>query len=151
MKLIPVALATVAVFLTSCGTPVLPEASLSSKEQILLNTNNQNRAEQGKAPFKASESLTELARKDAQRRVTENSGYVDQRGKTGYERMLTLSGRARQGEDFGKDLMAAWQRTPLQKQWLEDDYAAVGVGTATGSNGLETGVVLLGGFSGGGF
>ena len=150
-KFLSLALVSAAVFLTSCGTAVLPEASLTTEEKILLAAINQSRQEQGKTPFKASESLTNLARKDAQRRVTDGTGYIDQRSKTGYERMLTLSGRARKGDDFGKDLMAAWQKTPLQKQWLEDSYAAVGVGTATGSNGLETGVVLLGGFSGGGF
>ena len=138
------------VFLASCSTPVLPETALSAEERSLLTAINQSRQEQGKLPFEASESLTSLARQDAQRRVEAEGGYVNQRGKTGYERMLTLSGRSRKGEDFGKDLMSVRQQIPLQRQWVGDDYAGVGVGTATGTNGVETGVVLLGGFSGGG-
>jgi len=134
-------------FLISCSTPVLPETSLSVEERGLLTAINQSRQEQGKAPFEASESLTKLARQDAQRRAGVGQGYVNQREKTGYERMLTLSGKARQGEGFGEDLMHLWQQNPIQRRWLGDDYAGVGVGTATGANGLETGVVLLGGFS----
>lgn len=140
------ALLGAAALMTSCGTPVLPESSLSENERSLLSAINQSRQAHGKAPLEASKSLTDLARKDAQRRVGAGNDYEDQRGQTGYERLLTLSGRGRGGSELGSDLMAVWRKTPLQKQLLEGSFSGVGVGTATGANGLETGVVLLGGF-----
>ena len=64
------------------------------------------------SPLQASVSLTEIAREDAKRRASEGSGYVDNRKKTGYERMLTLSGRAKAGDAFGPTLLSYWDKSP---------------------------------------
>ncbi len=135
-------------FLISCGTRTLPLASLSESEQNLLTSINRYRAQEGKKALAPSAHLTEIARQDASRRLTADIGHVDHRQKTGYERMLTLSGRARSGESFGSQLMEFWQQQPLQRQWLQGSYSGVGVGTALSPTGLQTGVLLLGGFSG---
>lgn len=142
------ALVGVCLGLVSCGSAVMPDAELSPGERSLLSAINAYRTSEGEAPLQASVSLTELAREDAQRRATEGAGYVDNRSKTGYERMLTLAGKARGGEHFGSTLVDLWKRSPIQKQWLEGNYSGVGVGSATEANGVATGVVLLGGFSG---
>lgn len=137
------------VVLVSCGSAVLPESELSVEERSLLTALNDFRASEGQQPLQASASLTALAREDAQRRAKEGSGYIDNRTKTGYERMLTLAGKARAGDKFGATMLGFWQKSELQRQGLKGSYSGVGVGSATGSGGLETAVVLLGGFSGG--
>lgn len=142
------ALVGVCVGLVSCGSAVVPDAELSPEERSLLSAINDYRKSEGEKPLQASVGLTELAREDAQRRATQGAGYVDNRSKTGYERMLTLAGKARGGEQFGSTLVGFWQKSPIQKQWLEGSYSGVGVGSATGTTGMKTGVVLLGGFSG---
>ena len=143
-------LAIAAICLTSCGSGEISLAELSGPEQDLLATINRQRVSQGKKALVPSASLTELARKDAARRVGKGEGYIDHRQATGYERMLTLAGRAKAGDQFGNQLMRVWQRHPLQREWLNGNYSGVGVGTATEASGMQTGVLLLGGFSGGG-
>lgn len=143
-------LGVVLLLLTSCGTKSIPLAKLSEPEQGLLRAINNDRVSKGKVVLKPSSKLTEIARKDAARRVGSGGGYVDHRQDTGYERMLTLAGRAKSGPEFGERLMGVWQGNPIQRAWLQGDYAGVGVGTAIGVNGLQTGVLLLGGFAGSG-
>ena len=122
-------------------------SELSSSEKNLLTALNQFRAEEGKAELLPVRNLTELARKDAQRRVREGGGYVKLREKTGYERMLTLGGRAYVDGNEGEQLLKFWKGNPVQAQWLRGSYAAVGVGTAQESGKVLRGVVLLGGYS----
>ncbi|MBK1835293.1 CAP domain-containing protein [Roseibacillus ishigakijimensis] len=144
-------LAMVSCLLASCGSRAVPVAELTPAERDLLTAINNYRSSHGKKALTPSASLTELARTDAKRRASSGQGYVDNRLETGYERMLTLAGTARSGPEFGKKLMDFWANQPAQREWLKDDYASVGVGTAAGESKLETGVVLLGGFAGGGF
>ncbi|MFC0018751.1 CAP domain-containing protein [Roseibacillus persicicus] len=140
---------SLAFLLTSCGTKTVPVARLGASEQSLLTAINQYRKELGKSALEPSADLTDLAHKDALRRVTTGGGYVDHRQETGYERMLTLAGKVQGGEDYGSRLLEHWKKNPVQRAWLEGNYAGVGVGTAAATSGAETGVVLLGGFSGG--
>ncbi|MDP0492586.1 MAG: hypothetical protein Q7Q71_16185 [Verrucomicrobiota bacterium JB023] len=140
-------LAATCAFLNSCGNSSVPAASLTANEQSLLNALNAKRARDGKQPLQASADLTELARKDAARRVAEGSDYKDNRSATGYEKLVTLSGKGRPGQTFGYTLMSAWTQIPQQEQWISGNYANAGVGTAPGADGLETGVLLLGGYS----
>lgn len=143
-------LASVFVFLTSCTSTTVPLSELSKPELNLLLAVNAHRSSLGQKALVPTVNLTALARRDAVRRVTSGEQYVDNRQATGYERMLTLSGRARAGDQFGDSLMAVWQRQPLQREWLNGSYSGVGVGTATGASGVQTAVLLLGGFSGAG-
>ena len=138
----------VSLFVASCGSSQVPPAQLSPSEKNLLSALNDYRASQGKSELKPLTDLTKLARGDAARRVTSGGDYVDLRHETGYERMLTLAGKAGGGETFGSRLMEIWQKNPIQRTWLEGSHMGVGVGTASGATGLQTGVVLLGGFSG---
>ena len=102
MKSLTVLLASISIaVLSSCGSGTVPQAKLSASEQSLLTSINSFRASQGKKALQASASLTQIAREDAVRRATTGQGYVDIRKKTGYERMLTLSGKAVAGDQFG--------------------------------------------------
>ena len=139
-------LAIVSLVLVSCGSPAVPESNLSVSERSLLTAINAHRATQGQKALAPLTDLTEIARKDAKRRATTGDSYVDHRGKTGYERMLTMAGTAKAGPDFGAKLMNSWKNNPVQSKWLEGNHSGVGVGTATKENGLETGVLILGGF-----
>lgn len=139
-----VAAATLA--LSSCSDTLVPVATLSPSEQGLLNALNQHRSELGKKALAPTETLTGLAREDAGRRVSTDGSYADNRIRTGYERMLTLAGKAKSGDNYGDKLLGYWLAVPQQKQWLESSYANIGVGTAKGKDELETGVLLLGGF-----
>ena len=138
------------VFLTSCSKSRSIPISLSEDEQNLIASVNAYRVMQGKPALKSDGGLVNLAREDAARRVATGGGYVDNRQKTGFERMLTLAGKARPGAEFGEKLMDSWQSNELQKSWLNGNYAGVGVGVVEGDSGMQTGVLLLGGFSDGG-
>ena len=144
---LPVVLPIVVIMLSSCGKSSIPKSQLSGPEQNLLAALNDYRVSQGKSVLEPAESLTSLAREDAARRTLNKEGYIDNRRRTGYERMLSLAGKAAEGEDFGSKLMSLWQRQPVQKVWLGGSYAGVGIGTAVSPSGLQTGVLLLGGFS----
>ena len=133
--------------LTSCGSRNLPLSALSKPERELLRAVNRSRIIDGKKALFPSVNLTEMARQDARRRVSATGGDIDHRQKTGYERMLTLAGKAAVGPGFEESLMSVWQRNPIQRSWLAGDYAGVGVGTASGANGMQAGVLLLGGFA----
>lgn len=136
--------------LVSCGSGSLPVTELSGPEQNLLATINSHRLAQGRKALVPTANLTDLARKDATRRLLNKGGNIDNRQETGYERMLTLAGKAKAGDQFGNQLMGSWQKHPIQSEWLNGSYAGVGVGTAAAPSGLQSGVLLLGGFGGAG-
>jgi hypothetical protein len=143
---LPLLVAAAVLSLSSCADKPVSTSSLSPMEKGLLNALNAHRAGMGKTQLEPTESLTTLARADAARRAGTGDGYQKNRDRTGYERMLTLAGKAAPGETFGYTLLGYWLDNPVQKKWLEGSYANVGVGTATGKEGLENGVLLLGGF-----
>ena len=137
-------------FLTSCGSRSQPLNELSKPERELLRAVNRSRIENGEKALLPSVSLTELARQDARQRVSASGGDHDHRQRTGYERMLTLAGKAKAGPGFADSLIHVWEGNPIQRAWLAGDYAGVGVGTAIGANGVQAGVLLLGAFGGDG-
>lgn len=139
-------LLTFTIGLSSCSDTVVPVATLSSSEQDLLEAINAHRSSVGRKPLTTTKTLTELAREDANRRANIKDDYLDNRSRTGFERMLTMAGKAKSGSKFGDTLLELWLAVPLQKQWLEGSYANIGVGTAREEGGREIGVLLLGGF-----
>ncbi len=140
------------VLMHSCVSRPVSSAHLSSDEQSLLSHLNSYRAGEGCVVYQPDAVLTDLAREAARDQMANDNGeasgellgLADLRQQTGYERMLTLSGKAFSGPDFGESLVNAWAAHPLQRNWLGGDYSQIGVGVASASNGFATGIVLLG-------
>lgn len=135
-----------AVVLCSCSDKVIPAATLSPSEKGLLRALNQHRSTVGKKALIPTETLTVLAREDAAQRASAELDYSDNRKRTGFERLLTLSGKAQPGDGFGDQLLSYWLAVPVQQKWLEGNYSNIGVGSSRGPDGQENGVLLLGGF-----